>query len=66
MWIFLLVVLTYCFTVGFTSRYREAAIEAKELRLKDKEGFDEALEKLLQTNVFLQEENNELKNRYYG
>ena len=47
MWVFLLVVLTYCLTVGFTTRYKEAAIEAKELRLKDKASFEQEIGVLL-------------------
>ena len=63
MWLFLLILLTYLFTTAICHRYKERAIEARELRLTDKASFDKELAELLNEVVELQNENNELMKR---
>ena len=53
MWLFILAVLVYCFTVGLTAKYKEQATEEREVRIKQKEDFDKELLKLLKRNETL-------------
>jgi len=53
MWLFILIVLVYCFTVGLTAKYKEQATEEREIRIKQKIDFDEEILKLLRKNETL-------------
>ena len=65
MWLFTLVCLTFCFTVGFTSKHKETIVELKEKNMTDKEEFAVEISQLLQEIHALQLENEQLKGARY-
>lgn len=50
MWLALLIILTYLFTVAGTAKYKEQAIEYREEMIKNKQEFDLELLELLKEN----------------
>ena len=48
MWVFVLACLTYCFTVGFTMRYKEQALEEREKKLQLTKDYDIEIIRLLE------------------
>ena len=67
-WLLVLACLTFCFTVGFTARYKEQIVDLKTQKLEDKENFDKEVLSLLQEINSLKSELDTLKNggRVYG
>ena len=66
MWTFLLILLVWFFTTALVHRHKERALEARELRITDKNTYDEELATLLLEVVILETENKELKARHGG
>ena len=65
-WLIILILLTFCFTVGLTARYRELIVELKEQRLQDEKDFHVELMELLRENSELQFKLNQLEGVNYG
>ena len=61
LWLFVLICLTFCFTAGLSSKYKDEIIERKEQSMKDKENFNLELLILLEENATLRSENEAFK-----
>ncbi len=64
MWLFSIICLTYCFTVGLTVRYKEQMVDLREQGFKDKREFEVEISELLETILSLEEELGRMRNNY--
>lgn len=55
-WLFVMACFVYCFTLGFTYKYKEQALEEREKRIDQQRAFEEELSVAFKENAILRDE----------